>query len=202
MNLIHRWYCRSHIWRRHVGELLPWVTDGVQLSGARVLEIGSGPGVTTDWLVPRVGHLTAIEYDAKDTARLAARHPTVAVTHGDATHMPFGNETFDVVLSFTMLHHLPSPELQDSLFREAWRVLKPDGAFAGSDSRRSLLFVAAHIGDTMTLVEDQSLPGRLERAGFSTPSTTRRRDVFRFRAFKRAPADRLAVGQADVQSTR
>ena len=65
MNIVHRVYCRSALWRRHLDGILPWATEDVPLEG-RVLELGSGPGLTTDWLRPRVGSLTAVEHDEAD----------------------------------------------------------------------------------------------------------------------------------------
>jgi SAM-dependent methyltransferase len=181
MNRIHRVYCRSALWRRHLGEIVPWATDGVPLDG-NVLELGSGPGLATDWLRTRVGGLTAVEYDEADAADLAIRAPDVEVHHGDATDLPFDDATFDAVLCFTMLHHVPSVALQDRLFAEACRVLKPSGVFAGSDSRWGPLFAVAHIGDTLQLVDPDQLPGHLTSAGFSHPEVSKRRGVFRFRA--------------------
>ncbi|HLE79693.1 MAG TPA: hypothetical protein VJA25_00190, partial [Dehalococcoidia bacterium] len=58
MNLVHRWYCRSDGWRQAVHHgMLPWVL-GEQVLGENVLEIGPGPGVTTDWLRERIHRLT------------------------------------------------------------------------------------------------------------------------------------------------
>lgn len=166
MNLIHRLYCRSGRWRHHLNDVLPWATDRVPLSGARVLELGSGPGLTTDWLATRTGSLTAVEYDAADAANLQARRPDIAVIHADATNMPVPEAAFDVVVCFTMLHHLPSDQAQDMLFAEAHRVLVPGGVFAGSDSKWGPLFAVAHVGDTMTLLDPTRLPKRLTSAGF------------------------------------
>ena len=81
-----------------------------------------------------------------------------------------------------MLHHLPTPELQDRLFAEARRVLRPGGVFAGSDSRWGPLFALAHLGDDLCLVGPDRLPPRLEKAGFLSPTVSVRRDAFRFRA--------------------
>ena len=161
MNIIHRRYCRSGRWRHHLDDLLPWATDGVPLNGARVLELGSGPGLTTDWLATRTGSLTALEFDARDAAALDARRPDVTVVHADATQMPLPAASFDVVVCFTMLHHLPSERAQDQLFSEARRVLVPGGVFAGSDSTWGPLFALAHLRDTMTLIDPERLPQRL-----------------------------------------
>lgn len=128
MNLIHRVYCRSRIWRAHVRALLPWALDGISLERSAVLELGPGPGLTTDWLVPRLGSLTCVEYDEADASALARRHPGVVVRRGDATALPFESGSFDAMVCFTMLHHLPSATAQDPVRRgrpglaPEWRV--------------------------------------------------------------------------------
>jgi SAM-dependent methyltransferase len=65
-----------------------------------------------------------------------------------------------------MLHHVPTAELQDRLFAEAFRVLRPGGVFAGSDSVTSLRFRILHFRDTCNTVSPQTLPDRLHAAGF------------------------------------
>ena len=181
MNIVHRLYCRSPRWRHHLRGLLPWATDGVPLSGS-VLELGSGPGLTTDWLRPRTQSLTAVELDVTDADRLAARLPDVDVRQADATALPFPDRSFDAVVCFTMLHHVPTAEMQDRLFAEARRVLRSGGVFAGSDSRWGPLFAVAHVGDTMQLVDPKGLVSRLRQAGFTESSVDVRRHALRFRA--------------------
>ena len=182
MNVIHRYYCRSGRWRTHLDELLPWGTDGLDLGNARVLEVGSGPGQTTDWLRTRTASLTAVEADETDAQALRGRLSDVSVHHADGTALPFSDGSFDIVVCFTMLHHVPSPQLQDRLFREARRVLHPRGTFAGTDSRWGPLFTLAHLGDTMCLVNPADLPARLESAGFAQVDVATRTDAFRFQA--------------------
>ena len=63
--------------------------------------------------------------------------------------MPFPDGSFSAVLSFTMLHHVPSIILQNQLLAEAWRVLRPGGVCAGSDTTLDALLQLAQIGDTM-----------------------------------------------------
>jgi SAM-dependent methyltransferase len=180
MNLMHRRYCRSRRWRHHLDALLPWATADVPLAGADVLELGSGPGQTTDWLRSRVRTLTAVEYDKADAEALSAGRTDVTVLHADATDLPLPERSFDVVVCFTMLHHIPSVGGQDRLFAEAARVLRPGGVFAGSDSRWGPLFAVAHLGDTMTLVPPDTLADRLTAAGFSNVRTKAVRHAVRF----------------------
>ena len=58
----------------------------------------------------------------------------------------FPDGRFSAALSFTMLHHVPSAELQDRLFAEVARVLQPGGFLAGVDSLDSEDFRALHDG--------------------------------------------------------
>src|SRR5690242_13819230 len=96
MNWFHRRVCRSGRWRRRMeGELLPWALQGVDL-GDDVLEIGPGPGVTTDLLRDRTRRLTALEVDPDAAAALQQRLGVsgVRVVHGDGAAMPFADGSF------------------------------------------------------------------------------------------------------------
>ena len=66
-----------------------------------------------------------------------------------------------------MLHHVPSSELQDRLFAEIARVLRPGAALVASDSLGSDDLAAAHDGDTYNPVDPETLPDRLAAAGFT-----------------------------------
>jgi|SRR5688572_7229836 len=190
MNTFHRWYCQSGTWRRTVRErLLPWVLSDIDL-GADVLEVGPGPGLTTDVLAETVPHLTCVEKDPRLAESLARRRGSaqVEVVEADATNLPFPAGRFSGAVSCTMLHHVPSPALQDRLFAEVARVLRPGAWLVGSDSVVSTMFRLAHFGDTMVLVDPDTLGGRLERAGFSDVRVQRAASAFRFQARRTAIA--------------
>jgi len=75
MNFLHDWLCRSDRWRKTVEQRIPWALRGRDL-GPRVLELGPGPGLTTDLLRLSVPHLTTLELDpglAKSLRVQAAR---------------------------------------------------------------------------------------------------------------------------------
>ncbi len=190
MNLIHRWMCRSARWRKVLElEVMPWVLKDVEL-GQEVLEVGPGPGLTTDLLRPRIARVTALEIDPALADSLAARlrGSNVTVIHGDATLMPFEDARFSGAVSFTMLHHVPSLALQDKLLREVRRVLKPGGTFAGVDSRQSFAMRLLHIHDTLVPVNPGTFGARLEVAGFQDIFVETNPYAFRFHA-RRSPQE-------------
>jgi SAM-dependent methyltransferase len=184
MNRIHHWYCQSAIWKRRVeSELMPWALGGAIPEGP-ALEIGPGPGVTTNYLKTRVASLTALESDPSLAKKLAAQfqNTNVQVIEDDATSMPFEAGAFQTVFCFTMLHHVPSPSLQDRVLAEALRVLAPGGTFLGTDSRMSLRMKLFHCFDTKVMVDPATLPQRLRRVGFTNEQIELSDGAFRFRA--------------------
>ncbi len=195
MNRVHRWYCSSWHWARTLQRsIVPWVLEGVDL-GPEILELGAGPGLATDVLRQRADRVTAIEIDVDLAQRLRDRlaGTNVSVTHGDASRMSFESETFTGVVSFAMLHHLPSAARQDLLLREVGRVLAPGGVFAGSDVLPTFGARAAHLFDTMVPVHTETFRTRLEAAGFVEIDITCRRRHFRFVARRSARSSEQAA---------
>jgi len=134
MNKRHLEVLASPRWREMLEQhLLPWVEQVADL-GDDVLEVGPGPGLTTDLLRVRTARLTAIEIDPVLASDLAARlgGSNVEVVQGDARHTGFAGDRFSAVACFGVLHHVESPGAQDEVFREILRVLRP-----GSSSLRT-----------------------------------------------------------------
>jgi ubiquinone/menaquinone biosynthesis C-methylase UbiE len=150
--------------------------------GDEILEIGPGPGLTTDVLRRRSGHVIAVELDPKLVRAAKARlnGSNAVLAEGDATQLPFPNQTFSGAACLTMLHHVPSAELQDRLLREVCRVLKPRAVFLASDNLSNFVMKLIHIGDTMVLVDPNTVRPRLEAAGFGDISIDNNSYMFRF----------------------
>jgi SAM-dependent methyltransferase len=170
MNKEHLDLCSSREWRDILRDLvLPYALGDVRL-GDDVLEVGPGPGMTTDLLRTQLPRLTAVELDESLASALRVRMAgtNVEVLQADATAMPFEDARFTGAVSFTMLHHVPTPELQDRLFGEVARVLRPGGVFVASDSIASDELAALHHGDVYNPIEPATMNARLLDAGYST----------------------------------
>jgi ubiquinone/menaquinone biosynthesis C-methylase UbiE len=184
MNRLHRWICRSGLWKKFLqNEMLPWALKEVDL-GQNVLEIGPGPGLTTDLLRSRFDRITALEVDPAlaDSLKRRMSDTNVTVIQGDASAMPFEDATFSGAVAFTMLHHVPSSALQDRLLHDVYRVLKPGGMFVGTDSVWSPVLWLIHISDTLVPVDTRTFKDRLEGAGFTDVQIELGRKRFRFSA--------------------
>ena len=168
MNEAHE-FCGSDEWRQMIRDvILPWALGETDL-GHDVLEVGPGYGATTEVLGTVAARLTSVEIDDELAAMLRERFavtPSIEIVNGDATQLTYADGRFTGAACFTMLHHVPTVELQDRLFAEVARVLRPGAALVASDSLGSDELAAAHVGDTYNPVDPASLPGRLAAAGF------------------------------------
>jgi SAM-dependent methyltransferase len=171
VNELHLVYLATDEWRQTLEErAFPFAFGplGPGALGDDVLEIGPGPGMTTDLLRVRVPHLTSIELDGALAASLRERltGTNVDVVDGDATAMPFEDGRFSGAVTFTMLHHVPTIELQDAMFRETLRVLRPGGVLVANDSVRSDELESFHVDDTYNPVDPATLQERLSAMGY------------------------------------
>lgn len=177
--------CSSPEWVEHLqSDVLPVLVRDVDI-GKKMLEVGPGPGAATAWLRQRVDRLVVVESDGAAAEKLIDTFAgmNVEVVHQDATHLDFGDDTFDAAGSFTMLHHVPTTALQNRLLSEVLRVLRPGGVLIGSDSLPSDRLHHFHEGDTYNPVEPGTLFARLQTLGFEK-ITVRVDDVMTFIAHK------------------
>lgn len=93
-----------------------------------VLDVGCGDGhfASVTFTEPIDVGIDPME---RDIAECAALRPTVykELVRGSATEMPFGDASFQTVISNSVLEHIPDV---DATVREISRVLKPGGEFA------------------------------------------------------------------------
>lgn len=99
-----------------------------------VLEVGCGTGFLASYLA-REYRLSVIGIDLDPDQVARARKDANESDHlefleGDATGLPFGNDRFDMVLSFDVLHHIPD---WHRALEEVGRVLRSHGTYVLND---------------------------------------------------------------------
>jgi len=114
------------------------LTQMGDLSNKKVLDVGSGTG-TMSIMIKQV-HATAevvgLDGDSQilEIARSKAQNLGIEIRfdQGMAFDLPYPNESFDVVLTSMMLHHLSRDDKQTTA-QEMYRVLRPGGRLFGAD---------------------------------------------------------------------
>jgi ubiquinone/menaquinone biosynthesis C-methylase UbiE len=115
--------------RYHLEPYIHEFAGFAQSGGQRVLEVGAGMGADyLEWLkagaqATGVDLSSASLEQAKRRCEMAGYAPDLRVS--DAEHLPFPDNTFDIVYSYGVMHHSPDTP---QCIREAWRILKPGGA--------------------------------------------------------------------------
>lgn len=106
--------------------------------GKRVLDAASGAGFGTRMLKDAgAAEVEGVDIDA-ESVRLANRDyagPGVSFRVGDVLRLPFPDESFDVVVTFETIEHVPDGS---QWLREAARVLKPGGRLIVSTPNREV----------------------------------------------------------------
>lgn len=80
-----------------------------QAPDARVAEIGCGEGEIAARLHERWGNVAAVDLPDAGLRREWQSRPGPHFLHGDATRLPFPDNTFDVLASVEVLEHLDDP---------------------------------------------------------------------------------------------
>src|ERR1043165_5545033 len=92
----------------------------------RVLDVGTGTGRISVPLLERGVDLIGCDLSAKMLMRLKEKRPSARILQSDATHLPFPEGHFDMVLTVHVLHLIP---MWREALREFKRVVVPGGAY-------------------------------------------------------------------------
>ena len=94
--------------------------------GASVLDIGCGAGVPVTRTLTERFNVTGVDVSA-EMVRLARENvPSANFIHGDILSLEFEDSSFDAVVAFYSIFHLPREE-HAALFRRVHNWLKPGG---------------------------------------------------------------------------
>ena len=158
----------------------------------RILEIGCGPGSLAESLhrwYPKA-RITAIDRDSNFIAFARNNIAGISFVEGDATHLPFENDFFDVTISNTVQEHVEPT----AFWSEQRRVLKPEGVCLCLSARKGIQCTAPcleitseekEFWDSIPQTEDElekygvcqypmseaELPASMEKHGFMSVTT-------------------------------
>lgn len=110
---------------------MPWILEEIRRHigfRAEILDIGCGAGFLSNDLALAGHKVTGLDLSTSSLKVAENRDVTRSVKYiqGDAYHVPFASQSFDVVASMDMLEHVSEPQ---QVIAEAARVLRPGGLF-------------------------------------------------------------------------
>ena len=183
------WFCDTFLFRGQWQELRQRTANLARIQpGEQVLDVGCGTGTLAIEVQQRVGEPGRVagvdpgtQQIARARSKAARRNLPIDFQIGVIEHLAFPDQTFDVVLSTLMMHHLPTPIKRQGL-SEIARVLKPGGRLVIADFKRKQeragQAVRFHAGGSSM----HNLTALVSDAGFSQVETEEMQPL-RFSAF-------------------
>jgi len=131
-------------------DIIPWLSDKKHLSGARLLEIGSGTGTSTVAFAEQGADVTALDVDdaSLSVARVRCEAyglPSVRFVVGNAATLSdlFESNRFDFIVFYASLEHMTHHERVLAI-AGSWRILRPGGFWSIVDSPNRLRYYDSH----------------------------------------------------------
>lgn len=156
----------DQLWRYSIN-LVRHITEGVDLQGKRILDVGCGRGGTCSYIAryrhPRV--VVGLDKCFEGVRFCVGRHTAenISFLSGDAQFLPFSDRSFDVVINIES-SHLYGDICQ--FFAEVARVLSPRGMFCHTS-----IFTATSLEEIRDVLD--SMPFRVVRMNDITPQVAR-----------------------------
>ena len=124
-----RFFAAYDAWRYDQEGHIPACLDRFDFRERRVLEIGLGQGAESEQLIRRGAKWSGLDLTSESVERVRARLelrqlPYVDLRQGSALQIPWPDDSFDIVFSHGVLHHIPDIHTAQA---EIHRVLKPGG---------------------------------------------------------------------------
>lgn len=106
------------------------------LDKSSVCDVGCGSG---RWLLEfaqwEAKQISGIELDADRLQKAKDRLPSADLRAGDARHLPWAENSFDMVSHFTVFSSILNPTVRQQIAAEMMRIVKPGGVITWFDFR-------------------------------------------------------------------
>ncbi len=191
---IYSWFSANELWRESCAHLSVFFPPPGGHRPLRVVDLGSGPGVTAISLAQSSPDLRIVGIDLSPRMVHEADHKTeraqlcetISYVVADAAALPFANGTFDAAAAHSFLYLVPD---RAAVLCEAFRVLRPGGVYASMEPRegggrrgvlrerwRNVRFLVSVLlwrpySKWHGRLDEQSFPAALQQAGFSKTGT-------------------------------
>ncbi len=124
-----RFFTAYDTWRYSQESHIQACLDEIDWRGKKILEIGLGQGAESEQIIRRGARWSGLDLTQESVDRVGVRLAIRALPHddlrqGSALTIPWPDDTFDLVFSHGVLHHIPDIRTAQS---EIHRVLKPGG---------------------------------------------------------------------------
>jgi SAM-dependent methyltransferase len=124
-----KFFTKYDLFRYQNERHLPECINALNVAGQRVLEIGLGEGSESEQLIRQGARWSGVDLTAESVERVRNRLTLRELPHeelrqGSVLELPFTDDTFDMVFSHGVLHHVPDIKQAQ---REIHRVLRPGG---------------------------------------------------------------------------
>ncbi|MFN2457214.1 MAG: class I SAM-dependent methyltransferase [Chitinophagaceae bacterium] len=153
---------------RYSIQLYHYLASKVNIGGCDVLEVGSGRGGgaahITKYLLPKTMTGLDIAHNAVQWSNEKHGTDKLKFVQGSAEHLPFGNETFDVVTNVESCHAYGSVP---KFLSEVERVLRKNGYFLCTDIRspEGMKILRNHLQQSgMQFLEEEDITNNVIKA--------------------------------------
>jgi 2-polyprenyl-3-methyl-5-hydroxy-6-metoxy-1,4-benzoquinol methylase len=130
--------CIREIWYEHMHR---YAFAAPLCAGARVLDAACGEGYGSALLARRAAQVTGVDLSAQAVHHARERYGAISgltFEEADCSALPFDDDSFDRIVSFETLEHLPGEETQEAMLAEFRRVLRPEGVLVISSPDKAI----------------------------------------------------------------